>query len=259
MAAKLNELIAEMERVESALESFVRQSMIATGETEEPADSVTESASAVRQQIADAMLKRGNENIEAVYRKYANDGCGICKKDFFDALYHVRLEEIKPDDADMMFDNMDMDNNGLLDLNEFRRAVSARSSFEQFIAQAIPFSELISTSLPRKKATDQLTTFMELTSAQISKIVRAISAELESLLTAKAKALRESYEAAAAKQISSDSASSASKFSVLELKAGNITDYHNGLSGRVGEHMLIFCLCFFPFVFSPLIRSIEPF
>ena len=226
--ATIMELFTELERLENSLQSLLRQNRIAAGETEE-------TASTVKEQIADAMLKRGNENVEAVYKKYANDGCGICKKDFADALNQVRLEEINQGDADVIFDNMDMDDNGLLDLNEFRRAVSARSSFEQFITQAIPFCELISTSLPRKKATNQMTTFMELTSTQISEIVRAASSELESILIAKAKELKESYEAAAAKKNSTDN----SKFSVSELKAGDISDYHKGLSGRVGEHMLL--------------------
>jgi hypothetical protein len=230
-------VIAELEGIESALQSMAHRSMLAVGETEEPADQANESVLAVTQQIADAMHKRGNENINAVYRRYANDGCGISKKDFPDALYNVRLEEVKPDEADVIFDNMDMDSNGLLDLNEFRRAVSARSSFEQFISQDIPFHELLSTSLPRKKATNQLTTFMELTSSQISDIVQAVSVVLKTILTAKVKELRESYEAAEANKRVTDSSSSAAKFSVLELKAGDISDYHKGLSGRVGKHV----------------------
>jgi hypothetical protein len=237
------ELIAELEKVESALESMMRRSK-SVRESEETADSAIQSASAsfaLQDQIADAMLRRDEKNIEAIYMKYAKNGCGICKRDFLDALNHVRLEDIKSEDADEIFDDMDMDCNGLLDLKEFRRAVSAPSSFEQFINQAIPFSELISTALPKKKATNQLAVFMELTQTQISDIARAVSAVLKSILCTKAVELKESYDAAAAKNKTADN-SSASKFSVVELKAGGISDYHKGLSGRVGKHKLPYSL-----------------
>uniref|UniRef100_A0A7S0M388 NAD(P)(+)--arginine ADP-ribosyltransferase n=1 Tax=Cryptomonas curvata TaxID=233186 RepID=A0A7S0M388_9CRYP len=246
MSQGMKELVADLERAENALQRMVRRSMLAVGETEETADSAVETADsaiesvlAVTERIADAMLKRGTENIEAVFKKYANNSSGVCKKDFYDALYHVRLEDIDRDDAEVIFDDMDMDNNGLLDLNEFRRAVSARSSFEQFIAKAIPFPELISTSLPRANGSNQLATFMELTSTQISVFVRAVSSELEFILTAKAKELKDSHKAAEAKaaeakENSTDTASSASKFSVSTMQAGDISDYHKGLSGRVG-------------------------
>jgi hypothetical protein len=232
--ATMIELITGLERAESALEGMVSRSMNIVGDTKDAADSAIESVLAVRERISDAMLKRSDENIRAVYEKYAKNEYGICKNDFLDALYQVRLEAINREDADVIFDNMDMDNSGQLDSAEFRRAVSARSSFEQFITHAIPFSELISTSLPRKNATNQMTTFMELTSTQISVTVSAVSTVLESILTAKARELRESYKTAAEKVLTDQP--SASKFS--ELTAGVISDYHNGLSGRVGKQII---------------------
>jgi hypothetical protein len=191
----------------------------------------------LKQQVADLMSKRSNENIETVYLKYGKDARGISQKDFFRACQEVRLDFENRKDTDELFISMDMNEDGFLDLTEFRRAMGTRSAFEQFILQIVPLHEIISSALPRKSQRSSLEVFKGLTSHEITEMADAVSGVLETVLAEKVLQLRESWEAAQAKE--AHDGPSNSKFLVVEwLKAGRIQDYHNGLSGRVGEDLL---------------------
>jgi hypothetical protein len=190
----------------------------------------------LRKQVADSMLKRSEPNVESVYRKYAKDDRGVCRDDFFDACQEVRFDFSNRENTEELFINMDMNDDSFLDLSEFRRAMNTRSASEQFILQTIPVHEIIVLALPRKQSRSPLVAFRELTRQEITEMVQAVSGVLETILDEKVVQLRESWEAAKAKEFL-DGKSNA-KFLVVEFNAGSIQDYHNGLSGHVGETIL---------------------
>jgi hypothetical protein len=187
----------------------------------------------LKQQVADSIFKRSNQNVENVYLKYAKDQRGICQKDFFNACQEVRFDFASLEDTDELFINMDMNDDSFLDLSEFCRAMGTRSASEQFVLQTVPLHEIFLSALPRKHGRSPSDAFRELTRNEITEMAQAVSGVLETILVEKVDQLRESCEAAKAKEI--HDGQSNSKFLVVELKAGNIQDYHNGLSGRVGE------------------------
>jgi hypothetical protein len=129
---------------------------------------------------------------------------------------------------------MDMNDDSFLDFSEFRRAMSTRSASEQFILQTIPLNELVSSALPRKHGRSAIDVFRELTRDEITEMAQAVSGVLEIILIEKVAQLRESWDASKVIHHGQNDA----KFMVVELKAGSIQDYHNGLSGRVGEEHL---------------------
>jgi hypothetical protein len=194
----------------------------------------------LRQQVADSMFKRSNQNIEAVYRKYAKDQKGVCQDDFFNACQEVRFDFTSREDTDELFINMDMNDDSFLDLSDFRRAMGARSASEQFILQTVPLHEVVSSALPRKYGRSPLDAFRELNRHEIAEIAQVVSGVLETILIEKVSKLKESWEAAKAKEV--HDGQNEAKFFVVELKAGSIQDYHNGLSGRVGEENLSSCV-----------------
>jgi hypothetical protein len=190
------------------------------------------SAAALKTQLADARSRRSSTFIEAVYAKYATGCDGISKSKFWDACLEVRFD-LDYGDRDELIHSMDMNGDDLLDLEEFRRISDKRSTIEQFIAQAVPFHQLVSAALPQKTGMSPLEVFRELSPTEVHEIVLALSDELEATLCEKVELMRESFNAALAQSSSSNN----SKFAVEELKAGTIEDYRNGLSGRVGQRL----------------------
>ena len=180
--------------------------------------------------MAEARFRRSDKFIEAVYAKYAKDGGGISHIDIWNACKEVRLDLDYDDDKDELFHSLDMDCDGVLDLEEFRHLVDKHSILEQFIAQAVPFHQLFSAALPFKQGKAPLEVFRELSPAEVRVIVQTLSDELEGTISDKVELMRESFNAALAQTSSSNN----SKFAVEELKAGTIEDYRNGLSGRLG-------------------------
>jgi hypothetical protein len=187
----------------------------------------------LKKQVADFFFKRSDQHVQIVYLKFATSELGLSQDDFFQACQEVRFDFSSREDTDELFVNMDMNDDGFLELSEFRRAMNTRSVFEQFILQTIPLHEIISSALPRKPGTLPLDVFRGLTCYEITDMVQAVSITLKNVITEKVVQLRESWEASKAKEF--HNGENNSKFLLVELKAGSIQDYHNGLSGRVGE------------------------
>ena len=180
-------------------------------------------------QVAEARNRRSEQNIEAVFLKYAKDSGGISQADFFDSCQEVRFGLITAEDAGDVFRGLLLNANGVVELNEFRRIVNTRSPFEQFISRSIQFHELMSSALPQIIGKTSFELFRELTPEEISDISLAVCKELETILKETVLLMRERFEFAQPQQ------RSVLRFSVNELKAGNIEDYRKGLSGRIGD------------------------
>ena len=188
--------------------------------------------SIIEARVADAMGMRSEANIEMVYKKYANDIRGVTQDEFFNACQEIRYDLTSRDEIDEIFNNMDMNSDGYLDWNEFRRAVGTPSSSEQFFSQTMPLSRLILSAIPKDPGRSPLEVFMDLPRDELSNIAQALTATLENMLAGKASELKQSYVAARQMRTSVPN----TKFAVVELKAGTIADYHKGLSSRVGEN-----------------------
>ena len=187
----------------------------------------------LKSQVREAKFKRSIPCIDDVFTKYAADDRGIPRLEFFDAIQEVRFDFTNDDDAKVLFESMDMDNDGFLNIDEFRRAVQSRSEMEQFISNSIPVVEVISAALPRVDSKSPMDVFRTLTPVQITAISNAVAEGLALLLAEKIASLNEGFAAAEAKK--NVSGGSGAKFAIFELSAGSIHDYHKGLSSRVGN------------------------
>ena len=188
-------------------------------------------------QVAEARRRRSDQNIETVYKKYAKESGGISRNDFINACQEVKFGLISVEDADHVFSGLLLNENDLLELNEFRRIVNTQSPFEQFISKSIPFHELVFSAMPRLGGKSPFDVFRELSSTEISDIAGAICGELENIMKEVVDQMRFSFEAAQPQERSS-------RFSVTELKAGNFEDYSKGLSGRIGKNHFRPCVAF---------------
>jgi hypothetical protein len=198
----------------------------------------------LKSQVLEARFRRSAAHIDAVYSKYAADDRGISRSEFFMSIQEVRFDFKNESNADALFENMDMDNDGFLNLDEFRRAVQSSSEMEQFISHSVSVVEIISAALPRDDSKLPIDVFRMLTPVQITAVSNAVSEGLTLLIADKLVTLNEGFAAAEAKK----SGNTAAKFAIFELSAGSVQDYHNGLSSRVG--IFSFIPHFFPLSIS---------
>ena len=190
----------------------------------------------LKSQVSEAILKRSDAYVDAVYSKYAADDRGISHSEYFKASQEIRFDFTNEDDADALFENMDMDNDGFLNLDEFRRAVQSSSEMEQFLSHSLSVIGIISAALPRDDSRPPIEVFRMLTPAQITAVSNAVADGLVSVITEKIARLNKGFAAAEAKKAGSNSAA---KFAIFDLSAGSIQDYHKGLSSRVGDSLYI--------------------
>ena len=186
----------------------------------------------LKSQVREAKFNRSIAHIDDVYSKHAADDRGISRFEFFTAIMEVRFDFSNHDDADVLFENMDMDNDGFLNLDEFRRAVQASSEMEQFLSHSISVVDIISAALPRVDSKAPMDVFRMLTPVQITAVSNAVAEGLALRLSEKIVEINEGFAAAEAKK--NVIGGSAAKFAIFELSAGSIHDYHKGLSSRVG-------------------------
>ena len=130
------------------------------------------------------------------------------------------------DDADIntIFKDMDIDNNRVLVEDEFLRAEQAESFAEKSV-KIFPLYQLLAAALPQKG-------FKRVRKADIPSIIHAVAVGIEIVLQERvdelerARAAGDRLEAAHSKYQSPD-------------LSGTISDYHNGLAGRVDELIFI--------------------
>jgi hypothetical protein len=184
-------------------------------------------------QIELFLNRRKDEFIEHVFNKYADSADRDHKMMFFnktdEALrefgLHLPSEEVR-----ILVTTMDIDNNGALDLNEFKSVLrQASTPVEQFVG-TLPISGMLASSLAIPGAAEPLNELCDIESYRLKAAIDAFSFSLHQMLNeqlAKLKTLRDSKE-------DEDADGSGSKCSVLAMTAGSIEDYHEGMYGRIG-------------------------
>ena len=126
-------------------------------------------------QVLNDLLRRSPANVETVFSKHTHDPRGIPRQNFSCASQDVRFEFTDEDDLNELFNNMDMDNDGFLDLNEFRRAMQSKSIMEQFISSTFPLNQMLSSALPRTNSHNPIEVFRNLTAVEVKSIAHAFS------------------------------------------------------------------------------------
>ena len=141
---------------------------------------------------------------------------------------------------------MDLDENGGLDLEEFKRAVQQSPTQLEQWASMLPLAGLLARSLPVSSGQgDQpLRDFSRLGEDEIDAAVGVFSAGLRRLLIkAKASSLQMfdnvDKKASEAAKESASCVSAGSKFKTFKMSTGKVIQYFEGLPSRIGMHLAL--------------------
>jgi hypothetical protein len=148
--------------------------------------------------------------------------------------FRSALEELgtflSEDDFQNLFLSMDINDDGVIDLDEFKRALRIPTQIEQLFS-TLPFHRLFANAVPKTSGKDPLRSFAQLKVAQVKELVHAVMPYLEKAIFDEVTKLRECFDA----MDKSEANLKASKFEVpIEMSTGRIEDFHCGLSKRIG-------------------------
>ncbi len=134
---------------------------------------------------------------------------------------------------------MDLDGNGGLDFEEFKRAVHQQQTtqLEQW-ACMLPLAGMLARSLPLSdgKGDQPLRDFSRLSDDGINAAINVFSKGLQLLLIKARASLRQSFDSMdkKASEAAAGGVSAISKFKTFKMSTGNVNQYHQGLSSRIG-------------------------
>ena len=136
---------------------------------------------------------------------------------------------------------MDLDENGGLDFEEFKRAVAQPATQLEQWASMLPLAGILARSLPVSggQGDQPLRDFSRLREDQIDAAVQAFGVGLTRLLLEEKATLRQMFDkvdrkASEAAKDSAGGVSAASKFKTFKMSTGKVAEYHEGLSSRIG-------------------------
>jgi hypothetical protein len=150
----------------------------------------------------------------------------------------VHLDSSKVDALMLM---MDLDENGDLDFEEFKRAVQQQPTELEKWASMLPLAGMLARSLPVSGgAGDQsLRDFSRLGDDEIDTAVQVFAQGLKLLLISARASSRLMFDSTdkkafeAAKDLA-DGVSAVSKFKTFKMSTGTVEHYHEGLTSRIG-------------------------
>jgi hypothetical protein len=150
---------------------------------------------------------------------------------------------MKRDKAEELMVVMDLDENGGLDFEEFKRAVQQQPTQLEQWAGMLPLAGMLARSLPVSSGQgDQpLRDFGRLADVEIDAAVEVFSKGLKLLLSTARASTRQMFDSMdkkafeAAKDLA-DGVSAVSKYKTFKMSTGKVADYHEGLSSRIGMY-----------------------
>ena len=149
--------------------------------------------------------------------------------------------------ADELMLMMDLDENGGLDFEEFKRGVQQPPTQLEQWASMLPLAGMLARSLPVccGQGDQPLRNFSRLGEDGIDTAVEVFSEGLRRLLMQAKDSTKQMFDtvddkALEAAKDSADGVSAASKFKTFKMSTGKIEEYHEGLSSRIGEFIFPF-------------------
>jgi hypothetical protein len=156
----------------------------------------------------------------------------LTKESTRNALHEIGVQPTA-EEAAVLFETYDMDDNGGLDLQEFIKAIKYPGKVEQW-ANSLPLSKLLAHCLSFKDSDDPLREVSRLSSDELCASVKAYGESLQTILAGALGELKKCY--AEMDRMTAENANEASsKFQTNKMNSGSVEDFHHGLLGRVGE------------------------
>ncbi len=170
--------------------------------------------------------------VSELFNKHADSATNLMAADSIrNALREIGVQ-LTADEAVVVFETFDTDENGGLDLQEFMKAIKYPSKVEQWV-ETLPLSKLLAQCLSFKEGDDPLREVSSLSSDEVRVSVTAYTESLQTILSDAVGELKKCY--AEMDRLAKQSANDAgSKFQTFKMSSGGVEDFHNGLQGRVG-------------------------
>jgi hypothetical protein len=190
-----------------------------------------------------------------VFERFKEESSGTIRTDVLQqALFEFGVPVPKKTAEELML-AMDLDENGGLDYEEFKRAVAQPPTQLEQWASMLPLAGMLASSLPISggQGDQPLRDFSRLGEDEIKAAVEAFRGGLTQLLLEAKTKLTHMFEvadkkASKAAQDSADGCSTVSKFKTFKMSTGTISDYHGGLSSRIGNSppsKWLSCICIY--------------
>jgi hypothetical protein len=138
-------------------------------------------------------------------------------------------------DLEFIFNSLDINSDGKLDLVEFQAAVRTPSLVEEW-ARSLGIHQLVADAIPRKEGEIPLVTASNLSPEVISKIVHEVATGLQEILSAEVTRLRASFARMEKKDVNNLAFKFQSK--APRMNCGNFEDFHRGLTAYIGTCLI---------------------
>jgi hypothetical protein len=182
----------------------------------------------------DLAFKRRDEiYLKKLFEQHWDDDIPAVKKEKLQQVFNevgIRFDSVEH--VDTFLESMDITGDGVLDFEEFKRALWFPGPIEQW-AKTVPLAQLLSSSIPLQEDVNALRALSRFSSEDIELTCESFLFGLKRMLTEHIEALKRSFAVQDMKTAEFDQAGA--KFEVFTLSCGKIKDFHMGISGRVGK------------------------
>jgi hypothetical protein len=189
----------------------------------------------IQARVAHFHDSRNQQHNELVFNKHANQATNLMTVDAMTAALLELGVQLTQDEAAAVFESVDTDENGGLDLQEFTKAINRPSKVQQWI-ETLPLAPLLAHCLSFKggDSSDPLREVSGLSADELRASTQAYCESAQKVLADALRDLKKCYDAMDALAASS-SANGNSKFQTPKMSAGSVEEFYKGLVGRVGE------------------------
>ena len=185
-------------------------------------------------QVTSGFLRRDPSHVKTIFDQH-NDGksASIAKGKLHSALSNLGVDVDVERTAELL-EEFDSDASGGLDFEEFQRLLHRSNRLFEW-AKSLPLHELLADAIPRRAGRDPLRVVSEMTEEEISWVCRAFQEGLSKMLREGSAELKQAF---AVSDRRAETEDVDSKFNVVPLSCGRITDFHAGVEERIGTEWL---------------------
>ena len=194
----------------------------------------------IQEQVEAGFRRRDPEHIRKVFDAHAEGRPFLDTKNLlfalkeFDSAANVTAEDVN--NAEFLFKSLDRNHDGIIDYDEFVRAVQTPFPVEEW-ARRLPLAQLLVDALPRREGCDRLRAVGRLSAEEIAAVTAGFAHGLRRILEEHVAQLKRSF-ASLDEAAEKEDNPQACKFraDVPKLRCGRIDDYHKGVLARIGCH-----------------------
>ena len=224
---RISELEIDLDR-HKASTTLIRETM----DTDHDAARLTEQ---IQARVGHFYNIRNQLHNEQIFKKHANQTTNLMSADAMSAALCELGVQLSRDEAAAVFESVDADENGGLDLQEFLMAINHPSKVQQWI-ETLPLSQLLAHCLSFKAASgdssDPLREVSRLSADELRASTQAYCEHAQAVLADALHELKRCYDSMDA--LAASSAANA-KFQTPKMSGGSVEEFYQGLVGRVGE------------------------